>query len=174
MRLCHDSLDCPIGRVVLVSDGTYVRALFFDDYLDGMKAWLRRMYGTDETSEVQNPGGATDRLRAYFDGEVSALDDIAAEPAGTAFQKTVWNALRSIRVGTTVSYRDLALRVGNPTATRAVGLANGANPISLIFPCHRVIGADGSLTGYGGGIHRKRWLLQHEGALPRATQLSLP
>ena len=115
---------------------------------------------------VKNPGGVTDALTAYFAGELDAIDTLRVETAGTAFQRTVWSALREIPCGKTISYAALAQRIGRPSAVRAVGLANGANPISIVVPCHRVIGADGSLTGYGGGIERKRWLLAHEGSLP--------
>ena len=103
------------------------------------------------------------RLRRYFDGELDALDDIAVDPAGTPFQLRVWTALRDVRAGTTTSYSALARHIGTPNAVRAVGAANGANPIPIIIPCHRVIGADGRLVGYGGGLDRKRWLLAHEG-----------
>lgn len=103
-------------------------------------------------------------LRRYFAGDIRALDGIAVDPlGGTAFQRRVWRALRSIPAGTTVSYRTLAERVHAPKAMRAVGAANGANPVPIVLPCHRVIGADGSLTGYGGGLATKRWLLRHEG-----------
>jgi methylated-DNA-[protein]-cysteine S-methyltransferase len=105
-----------------------------------------------------------DALRRYFAGEVDAVDDIPVDPlGGTPFQRRVWGALRSIPAGTTVSYGALAARVRAPKAVRAVGAANGANPVPIVLPCHRVIGADGSLTGYGGGLATKRWLLRHEG-----------
>jgi methylated-DNA-[protein]-cysteine S-methyltransferase len=103
-------------------------------------------------------------LEAYFGGDLHAIDAIAVRMAGTAFQREVWTALRTIPVGHTISYGALAAQIGRPRAVRAVGLANGANPIGIVVPCHRVIGADASLTGYGGGIDRKRWLLEHEGA----------
>ena len=105
-------------------------------------------------------------LEAYFAGDTGALDTIEVDPlGGTPFQRSVWQALRSIPTGTTVSYLTLARRIGRPKAVRAVGAANGANPVPIVLPCHRVIGADGSLTGYGGGLPTKRWLLQHEGIL---------
>ncbi len=103
----------------------------------------------------------TAQLDAYFIGELSSFD-LEMELLGTAFQKGVWSQLCEIPYGETISYGELARRVGNPNASRAVGLANGRNPIAIIVPCHRVIGADGSLTGYGGGLERKTWLLQHE------------
>ncbi|HEX7389242.1 MAG TPA: methylated-DNA--[protein]-cysteine S-methyltransferase, partial [Acidiphilium sp.] len=106
--------------------------------------------------------GVRDRLNAYFAGDLAAVDTITVRAAGTGFQHRVWTALRTIPPGTTTSYGELAARLGVPKASRAVGLANGANPISIVVPCHRVIGADGRLTGYGGGIERKAWLLDHE------------
>jgi methylated-DNA-[protein]-cysteine S-methyltransferase len=111
-----------------------------------------------------------DALRRYFAGELAAIDDLPVKTAGTAFQREVWRALREIECGTTVSYAKLAERIGRPTAVRAVGLANGANPIGVVVPCHRVIGADGSLTGYGGGMERKRWLLRHEASAGAGEQ----
>jgi methylated-DNA-[protein]-cysteine S-methyltransferase len=105
-----------------------------------------------------------DSLLAYLEGKLDAIDAIAVETGGTAFQRLVWQGLRSIPVGTTMSYGDFAMRIGRPKAVRAVGHANGANPICIVVPCHRLIGADGSLTGYGGGLPRKRWLLDHEAA----------
>jgi methylated-DNA-[protein]-cysteine S-methyltransferase len=101
-------------------------------------------------------------LRNYFAGELDAIDHLPVKTAGTLFQRAVWSALREIPLGSTESYGKLAQRIGRPNAVRAVGLANGSNPIGVVVPCHRVIGADGSLTGYGGGMDRKRWLLRHE------------
>jgi len=102
-------------------------------------------------------------LRRYFGGELESLDEIDVELNGTSFQKNVWLALRSVKAGSTMSYSQLAKQVGSPAAVRAVGAANGANPVAVVLPCHRIIGSNGSLTGYGGGLHRKRWLLDHEG-----------
>ena len=104
-------------------------------------------------------------MEAYFAGNLAAIDEIRVETGGTPFQREVWAALRTIPAGTTLSYSALAVQIGRPKAVRAVGLANGANPISIVVPCHRVIGANNSLTGYGGGMQRKRWLLAHEGFL---------
>jgi len=111
-----------------------------------------------------DPAGAVTSLNDYFRGTIGALDDIPVELKGTAFQQQVWGALRRIPAGATSSYAGLAREIGSPSAVRAVGAANGANPVAVIVPCHRVIGSNGSLTGYGGGLDRKRWLLQHEGA----------
>lgn len=112
----------------------------------------------------RNPFGLTDAMAAYFAGELKAIDSLPVAADGTEFQKAVWSELRNIQHGVTISYGELARRIGRPAAVRAVGLANGANPIGIVVPCHRVIGANGTLTGYGGGLERKRWLLAHEGA----------
>jgi len=108
-----------------------------------------------------------ERIAAYFDGDLAALDGVEVAPAGTPFQLRVWAELRRIQTGATRSYQELAAILSSPTAARAVGAANGRNPISLVVPCHRVIAADRTLHGYGGGLWRKEWLLRHEGALPR-------
>ena len=110
-------------------------------------------------------------LQRYFAGELAAIDTLPVQTGGTAFQREVWRALREIPCGGTVSYAELAERIGRPTAVRAVGLANGSNPVGIVVPCHRVIGANGSLTGYGGGIERKRWLLEHEGSVSDSERL---
>jgi methylated-DNA-[protein]-cysteine S-methyltransferase len=112
-------------------------------------------------------------LRAYFDGVLDALDSLPVDLAGTPFQRKVWSALRTIPAGTTKSYAALAETVGITGGARPVGTANGRNPVAIVIPCHRVIGADGSLTGYAGGLARKRWLLRHEGALRETNQLEL-
>jgi len=112
----------------------------------------------------KTPLAIREALVAYFAGDLTAIDGVSVTTAGTSFQREVWAALRKIRPGTTLSYGALAQQLGRPTSVRAVGLANGANPVAIVVPCHRVIGADASLTGYGGGIERKKWLLTHEGA----------
>ena len=158
----------PIGELLLLTDQAgRVRVLDFGDYDDRMRRLLRLHYG-EAGYRVEDAPTATAAhlaLKAYFAGDLTAIDALEVETGGTPFQRQVWAALRTIPVGTTVSYGDLAGQIGRPTAVRAVGLANGANPIGVIVPCHRVIGADGSLTGYGGGLPRKRWLLEHEAAL---------
>jgi methylated-DNA-[protein]-cysteine S-methyltransferase len=109
-------------------------------------------------------------MRAYFKGDIAAIDRLPVDDTvGTPFQRSIWRALRRIPKGKTISYAELARRIGKPRAVRAAGLANGQNPISIVVPCHRVIGSNGTLTGYGGGIERKRWLLEHEGALARSA-----
>ncbi|HVV47598.1 MAG TPA: methylated-DNA--[protein]-cysteine S-methyltransferase [Bryobacteraceae bacterium] len=165
LKLFLDRIQTPIGEMLLVTDAAgKVRALDWNDYESRMTALLDRHYGKGHyTLEPAGDTGALrDIMRRYFAGEVEAIDGIATETTGTAFQKDVWNELRNIPVGTSISYGTLAKRIDRPKAVRAVGLANGSNPIGLIVPCHRVIGANGSLTGYGGGLERKKWLLEHE------------
>jgi methylated-DNA-[protein]-cysteine S-methyltransferase len=158
----------PIGEAVLVWDAAArLRAFDWSDHEPRMRVLLARHYGAVRPTEAAVPAALAAALDAYFAGDLRALDDLACETAGTPFQRKVWAALRDIPAGRTESYGQLAARIGHPTAVRAVGLANGSNPISIVVPCHRVIGADGSLTGYGGGLDRKRWLLAHEGAAVR-------
>lgn len=163
MTLLLDRLASPIGQILLVTDGEAVRALDFHDYEDRMRRLLRRHYATDELASGVTPGVA-ERVQAYFAGEVASLDGLAVRTGGTPFQQKVWAALRAIPFGTTMTYGALATRMGSPKSSRAVGLANSQNPIALIVPCHRVIGASGHLTGFGGGLARKAWLLAHEAA----------
>jgi methylated-DNA-[protein]-cysteine S-methyltransferase len=164
--LFYDRQDTPIGVALLITDGAgRLRAFDWHDHEDRLQHLIRRYYGPKAQVTA---GGAPAQIRrsidAYFEGDLDRLDTIECQTGGTAFQRSVWTALRSIPVGTTLSYGALAAQLGNPKAVRAVGLANGANPVGLVVPCHRVIGSDGSLTGYGGGIDRKRWLLTHERA----------
>ena len=155
--------------MLLVTDEQQdLRAIDWHDYEARMHLLMRRQYKGVALSlrEATQASPARRTLQAYFDGEVGGIDKIQVALGGTDFQRQVWSALRSIPAGQWLSYSDLALRIGRPAAIRAVGLANGANPISVVLPCHRVIGSNASLTGYGGGLHRKRWLLEHEKALP--------
>jgi methylated-DNA-[protein]-cysteine S-methyltransferase len=157
-------IDTPIGPLVIaVRDGSLC-AVAFDGDRSRVERMLRRRFPDLELRKVEDPDGLATRMRAYFEGDLSALDSIPVDLGGTPFQAKVWNELRRIPTGATVSYRNLATAIGAPKAVRAVGLANGANPVPIVVPCHRVIGADGGLTGYGGGLERKRWLLAHEGA----------
>jgi methylated-DNA-[protein]-cysteine S-methyltransferase len=130
-----------------------------------MRKLFRRPYGEGvvEQREIEGPSMARLALDAYFGGEFAKIDSLVVATHGTAFQRQVWSALRRIPLGKTINYATLAARIGRPSAARAVGLANGANPIAIVVPCHRVIGANGGLTGYGGGLERKQWLLTHEG-----------
>jgi methylated-DNA-[protein]-cysteine S-methyltransferase len=165
LRLLVDRLRTPIGELVIVSDEkARVRAIDWQDHEDRMLRKLTIHYGADgwRLTPAADSFGHTAVLAAYMDGDLAALDSLAVSTGGTTFQKQVWHALREIPTGTTTSYGELAKRIGRPSAVRAVGLANGANPIGIVVPCHRVIGADGSLTGYAGGLQRKRWLIAHE------------
>ena len=169
-----ERMATPTGPMLLVTDDAgKVRAADWEDHEDRMLRLLRRHYGAGalRLTERRTPSPARQALEAYFGGELAAIDDIAVQTEGTEFQRDVWAGLRRIQVGRTVSYGVLAASLGRPRAVRAVGLANGANPVSIIVPCHRVIGADASLTGYGGGLERKRWLLAHEGADVRRSEV---
>ncbi len=154
---CH--VGSPIGRLLLTSDGTALTGLF-----TGPSRKAQSTDGWTEDAAIGPLAETSRQLGEYFAGTRRRFD-LPLRWHGTVFQTRVWQALIEIPYGTTWSYGQLAKRLGNPNASRAVGLANGSNPISILVPCHRVIGADGSLTGYGGGLERKRWLLEHEGAL---------
>lgn len=161
--LTLDRLETPIGTALLVTDEAGVlRAFNWTDYEAKLRAWLGRTYPKARLLEGRSP--VRDAFARYFGGEVGALDGVAWSAAGTPFQQSVWQALCAIPAGETITYAELARRIGRPTAVRAVGLANGANPVAVLVPCHRVIGANGTLTGYGGGLPRKTWLLKLEGA----------
>jgi methylated-DNA-[protein]-cysteine S-methyltransferase len=163
-----DHVPSPIGTLLIVHDqDARLRALDFEDHGPRMRRLLWLHYGPDgrNLKDGRGPKVIKHALAAYFEGDLTAVDRIAVATGGTAFQRDVWAALRQIAPGTTLSYGALAKKIGRPKAMRAVGLANGANPIAIVVPCHRVIGSDTSLTGYGGGMERKRWLLNHEGAL---------
>ncbi len=162
-----DRAATPIGELIVVTDREgRLRAVDWTEHEDRMLVLLRRYYGPSGFTLVPaaDPHGRTSALLAYFAGDLGAIGALPVETAGTVFQRAVWQALRDIPTGRTISYGTLAHRIGRPASVRAVGAANGANPISIVVPCHRVIGADGTLTGYGGGLHRKTWLLAHEGA----------
>jgi methylated-DNA-[protein]-cysteine S-methyltransferase len=164
MRFARDRLTTPIGTMLLVTDDDGVlRALDFDDYEARMKELLRLHYGAVDLKSGRAPKAMRSALSAYFNGDFAALKTIAWRVAGTPFQRKVWTALPKIPAGKTMSYGALAAKLGTPNAMRAVGHANGSNPISVVIPCHRLIGANGSLVKYGGGLHRKAWLLRHEG-----------
>jgi methylated-DNA-[protein]-cysteine S-methyltransferase len=164
-RLRLDRLATPIGEALIVTDeaGT-LRAFDWADRESSMTRLLRLHYESVVLEPGAAPSNVKNRLRRYFEGELGGLAGIEWRTAGTPFQRAVWTGLTTIAPGETLSYGGLAAKLGCPKSVRAVGLANGSNPISVVVPCHRVIGTDGSLTGYGGGIERKRWLLDHEGA----------
>jgi len=159
-----DRLTTPIGTALLVTDAEgALRALDWEDYEHRMRELLRLHYGMVELSDQAAPAAMRTALSSYFEGDLGQLPGIAWRIAGTPFQQKVWTALAQIPAGTTMSYGALAAKIEVPKAIRAVGHANGSNPISVVLPCHRLIGADGSLVKYGGGLERKRWLLRHEG-----------
>jgi methylated-DNA-[protein]-cysteine S-methyltransferase len=163
-----DQLSTPIGTMRIAADiAGYLRLVFFTESEDDIRRYLRIQHGASgfKLEPARNPHGLTEAIGRYFAGELNAIDNLPVQAPGTPFQQRVWRALRTIPCGTTTSYGKLAAQIGRPDAVRAVGTANGANPIAVVVPCHRVIGANGSLTGYGGGIERKRWLLEHERGL---------
>jgi O-6-methylguanine DNA methyltransferase len=163
MRFQLERYAAPVSELLLVTDDDgALRALEFADHEPRMHRFLRSHYGQYTLVDGHFPRSITSALDAYFAGQLDALDELPVATGGTDFQRAVWQALRTIPPGTTTSYGQLAAQIGRPVARRAVGAANGANPISIVVPCHRVIGASGSLTGYGGGLPRKQWLLDHE------------
>lgn len=165
LRLTLDRLASPVGEVLVATDSDgAVRALDFHDYEARLRRLLIRHYGAVELVEGRAPEPVRQAIQAWFDGDLTALDAVSIRTGGTDFQRSVWKALRDIPAGETRTYGQLAAAIGAPRAVRAVGLANGANPVGVIVPCHRVIGANGTLTGYAGGLERKRWLLAHEAA----------
>lgn len=164
-----ERVPTPLGEMLIVTDEQgCLRALDWHDHETSMHLLMRRQYRGSLITlrETTRRSRATQAMLAYFEGKITAPDTLSIATGGTSFQRQVWAALRDIPAGSTISYRELARRIGRPTAVRAVGLANGANPISIVVPCHRVIGSNATLTGYGGGLDRKRWLLAHENALP--------
>jgi methylated-DNA-[protein]-cysteine S-methyltransferase len=165
LQLLINRMQTPIGELLVVADRDgNLRAVDWTDHETRMHRLLQLHYGAHgfRPEPAHNPSSLTDAIGSYFAGELKAIDTLPVQTAGTPFQRAVWHALREITCGTTLSYAQLAERLGRPTAVRAVGLANGSNPVGVVVPCHRVIGTNGSLTGYGGGLERKRWLLEHE------------
>jgi len=157
-------LKSPIGELMgYVRDGALC-ALDFGDRDESNRAVRERRFGVIDVREAAAALEAQRRLEAYLAGDLDALDAITVDPGGTEFQAKVWAALRRIPPGRTISYTELAATVGSPAAVRAVGTANGQNPVPVVIPCHRVVRSDGTLGGYGGGLDRKRWLLDHEKA----------
>ena len=164
-RFYSERFHTPTGWMLIVTDSEQrLRAAEWEDKVHRLERSLRLHYGENgfQLQAVRTKSAARLALEAYFAGELAAIEAIRTQTRGTDFQRLVWSALRDIAAGATVSYGQLATTIGRPAAVRAVGAANGANPIPIIVPCHRVIGADASLTGFGGGIERKRWLLAHE------------
>jgi methylated-DNA-[protein]-cysteine S-methyltransferase len=160
-----ETLPTPLGPMLVVADAeSRLRALDWEDCEARMVLLFRRHYGGAAVHLVRGRVAAAIReaIAAYLGGDLAAIDRVPVATGGTEFQRRVWTALREIPAGETISYGALAGRIGCPAAVRAVGHANGANPVGIVVPCHRVIGAGGALTGYGGGLARKRWLLAHE------------
>ena len=162
MKLELGEIDTPLGTLRCARSSGRVVGLAFADRWPALERALARRLGEIELCATSGGDDLCARLGAYFDGDLSTLDGVEVELVGTAFQRRVWTALRSVPAGATISYGALARALGRATAVRAVGAANGANPVWLVVPCHRAIGSDGRLVGYGGGIERKRWLLAHE------------
>ncbi len=161
-----ERLPTPTGAMLLLCDAHQrLRAADWEDHEARLFTLLRRQYGERvEIADARQRSPARLALEAYFAGALQAIDAIAVETGGSDFQKQVWRALRQVPAGSTLSYAGLAARIGRPLAVRATGAANGANPVSIVVPCHRLVGSDGKLVKYGGGLARKRWLLAHEGA----------
>jgi methylated-DNA-[protein]-cysteine S-methyltransferase len=153
----------PIGPLTIAAHSGRVCLVHFGSPSAGIRRSLAAWYPDQSIEEHANPAGAATILERYFAGDLKSLDQIEVELFGTPFQTRVWRTLRTVVAGTTASYAELARKVGSASAVRAVGAANGANPVAVVLPCHRIIGSNGSLTGYGGGLERKRWLLDHEG-----------
>ena len=176
MRLYLSRLESPLGGLLLVTDDRQqVRALDFADHRARLFRLLAEHYGTEyDVSEAAAPASVAAALERYFSGELEALDGIATATAGSELQRRVWTALRRIPAGETTNYGAIARELGfdDPRAAIEVGAANGANPVSIIVPCHRVVGKNGDLKGYAGGPHRKRWLLEHEGALAKQASIA--
>lgn len=163
MRLILSRVESPIGALGLATDADgVVRGVSFGDGLDRA---MRRAYPAAEIGEGPAPEAVAATLAAYFGGARDALEAVRWAVEGDHFNARVWRELARVPAGTTISYGEMARRAGEPGAAQAAGVALNRNPVPLILPCHRVIGADGGLVGFGGGIARKEWLLRHEGAL---------
>jgi len=164
MNLSIDRVATPIGAVELVVRDGALCALDFEERGEILRRRLRKRFGAVGLADRHDPAGIATRLRAYLAGALDVFADLEIDPGGTPFQRAVWQELLRIPACTTRSYGELARRLGRPSASRAVGAANGRNPIAIVVPCHRVIAHDGKLTGYASGLERKRWLLAHEAA----------
>lgn len=186
LTLVSETIETPLGELEIITDlQGNLRALEWADFHHRLMQLLTRHYGTEVsdnfvTGQITKPNtksgfnlnqdsvdtSVRQRIQDYFAGDLHAIDTLPVATAGTEFQRQVWQMLRTIPCGNIMTYGQMAAQLGNPGASRAVGLANGSNPISIVVPCHRVIGSNGTLTGYAGGVERKRWLLIHEGYLP--------
>jgi len=169
MNIERCTIDSPVGPLTLAAHEGALVALCFEGLWERRERQLRRVDPACRFEEGADPAGVASRLARYFNGDLAALGDLRVQSFGTPFQQRVWQELRRIPAGSTRSYGEIAAAIGSPSAVRAVGAANGANPVGIVVPCHRVIGSDGSLTGFAGGLAAKRWLLQHEAAISRAA-----
>jgi methylated-DNA-[protein]-cysteine S-methyltransferase len=165
MRIALSRYESPIGPLILAAEGDVLLALEFPDRSKRLRERLAEANPGAEVEDGKISKKILSTLDAYFRGDVGAIDRLEVRFEGTPFQRDVWAALRRIPAGQVWSYKQLAREVGRPKAVRAVGAANGANPVALVVPCHRVIATGGGLGGYGGGLDRKEWLLRHEHAL---------
>ncbi|MFT3986636.1 methylated-DNA--[protein]-cysteine S-methyltransferase [Aestuariivirga sp.] len=162
--ILHDRISTPLGPMALMARDGVLLALEFDEEETCIAREMRRRFPGENAQHTDNPFGFTALIGSYFAGDLSAIDGIPADGGGTEFERQVWAELRRIPCGETQSYGEVARRLGDPNLSRAVGIANSRNHNAIVVPCHRVIGSDGTLTGYAGGLHRKQWLLRHEHA----------
>lgn len=168
LRLLEDKISTPLGSLWILCDEQFnLRAVEWEEHTLRMEHLLALHYRAEGYTRVaaSDPDGLSRKMKDYFEGDLSVIDRLPSATAGTPFQREVWQALRTIPCGQVMHYGQLAVQLGRPGAARAVGAANGANPVSVVVPCHRVIGRNGTLTGYAGGVQRKEWLLRHEGYL---------
>lgn len=164
MELIYEDVETPLDTFRVAEREGRLCAAAFGDRWDRVAPRVESRFGA--IGWVEGRTRAAEAIRQYFGGEIEAIDDVDVDTAGSTFQASVWSQLRRIQAGSTMSYSKLADAVGAPGAARAVGTANGANPVCLVVPCHRVVRADGAIGGYGGGVRRKEWLLDHESHIP--------
>lgn len=174
LTLLEDKIATPLGPLKIICDEQFqLRAVEWEEYSNKMRKCLNTHYGSQgyQLLKTINPDGLSQKLTDYFDGDLNIISSLPTATTGTPFQHEVWKILRTIPCGQVMYYGQLAEMLGRPGAARAVGAANGSNPISIVVPCHRVIGSNRTMTGYAGGVQRKKWLLQHEGYLLNITNI---
>lgn len=164
-RLDLTICSSPVGEIAVFSVKKKIYLVDFNDNNSRIDKLLTRRFGAFEISRTDGLPGIREKFERYFNGDWKAFEDMDLDTGGTQFQQTVWNRLKAISIGETLSYDRLAQEIGRPKAVRAVASANARNPISIIIPCHRVIGKNGAMRGYAGGVDRKMWLLKHEKAI---------
>ncbi len=162
MPLHVATLQTPIGPLEVVTKGGILCGITFEGHGASTRAWMEKRFGEIAIEQDDSLGEVTDRIAAYFAGDVRAIDSLPVDTGGTDFQRLVWETLRTIKPGTTASYGEVAKMISREKAARSVGMAAGRNPIPVVIPCHRVVASDGTLGGFGGGLERKKWLLSHE------------